>query len=625
MSDNTLQQLSPRKREQSVEPQRREPAPLRAYYHHVRSILGKRRSEDGELVSLAQTSTTLDPNHPMDVDSTDLIDMADTGNSKQISRDGGGNYDNGSSVLLSPHPETISSGRGIFSMDGTTDKLNKRWRPPVAAIFIHAGAGYHSTANESIHLEACSEAARASMKVLKEGRSAIEAVEAAIRVLEDKEITNAGYGSNLAIDGTVECDATLVDHFGRSGACGAVPNVKNPITLARLILESSNQPLSLRRVPPNLLVGEGARDFAQELGITLVPNEALVSRNARDRFIRWREDLRRAESKGTPTTPSSREETFTVHDPEARKEHTNAILTGTWNEGQPDSPASDSPWHSPLKPMSPKSTGPITPQALPTVSLQRSPLSFLGSSPPNPKRPRFVPVSGNNCTDDCTTSNPSASDRLSPLGPHEGRNDQGDSGTASEHSESTLDRITDTVGAIAIDQSGHIAAGSSSGGIGMKHRGRVGPAALVGIGTAVIPADAEDPGAVAVAAVTSGTGEHMATSMASQRCAERIYQGRIRGPWGRDVDEDDENVILNSFIFSDFLGHPGVRESSSTGAIGVMAVKKAPGGYYLYFAHNTDSFALASMGSSDREPSCVMSRVNEGGNGVAQGARKIRI
>lgn len=62
------------------------------------------------------------------------------------------------------------------------------------------------------------------MRFLKSGASATEAVEAALRVLEDKEITNAGYGSNLSMDGTVECDATIVDHLGRSGACGAVPS-----------------------------------------------------------------------------------------------------------------------------------------------------------------------------------------------------------------------------------------------------------------------------------------------------------------------------------------------------------------------------------------------------------------
>lgn len=60
------------------------------------------------------------------------------------------------------------------------------------------------------------------MAILRGGGSAVDAVEMAIRVLEDREITNAGYGSNLAMDGTVECDAVMVDHYGRSGGAGAV-------------------------------------------------------------------------------------------------------------------------------------------------------------------------------------------------------------------------------------------------------------------------------------------------------------------------------------------------------------------------------------------------------------------
>lgn len=59
------------------------------------------------------------------------------------------------------------------------------------------------------------------MTFLNNGATAVEAVELAVKVLEDKDITNAGFGSNLAMDGTVECDATIVDHYGRSGAVGA--------------------------------------------------------------------------------------------------------------------------------------------------------------------------------------------------------------------------------------------------------------------------------------------------------------------------------------------------------------------------------------------------------------------
>jgi taspase (threonine aspartase 1) len=69
------------------------------------------------------------------------------------------------------------------------------------------------------------------MLILKNGGTALDAVEAAIKTLEDREITNAGYGSNLAMDGIVECDASIVDHHGRSGAVGAVARMSLSLSI----------------------------------------------------------------------------------------------------------------------------------------------------------------------------------------------------------------------------------------------------------------------------------------------------------------------------------------------------------------------------------------------------------
>ena len=156
----------------------------------------------------------------------------------------------------------------------------------------------------------------------------------------------------------------------------------------------------------------------------------------------------------------------------------------------------------------------------------------------------------------------------------------------------------------------------------MKHRGRVGPAALVGVGASVIPADPDDPDRTTVATVTSGTGEHMGTTMAASVCSNRIFFSQRRTPGG-GTEQVDEDTALKAFIERDFMNHPSVRNSQSMGAIGMLTVKRTAEGAWLYFGHNTDSFAIASMSSNDTKPSCTMSRSSKSGN-IAQGGKGIR-
>ncbi|KAJ5086533.1 hypothetical protein NUU61_007840 [Penicillium alfredii] len=470
------------------------------------------------------------------------------------------------------------------------------------AIFVHAGAGHHSIENQHKHLDACSKAARAGMAFLKNGSSSVDATEVALMILEDAPITNAGYGSNLNEKGVVEGDATIVDHRGRSGAAGAVPNVKNPIMLARRIYDHSNVSLSLQQVPPNFLVGQGAKDFAWNHGVVVVPDGAMISPTSMGRWKIWTQEIARWE-----------------------REHPNI------DKGETD------PWI--RRPLTPLST------RLERAGLPGFPCDFQ-IEPESELLNKETKIASNEVDSDSSSSS-RMKDGKSLDGDLPKR--QSASREKVQHSEDTsanpmqsakptpesrhtsntqppsdeVDMVTDTVGVIAIDQYGNIAAGSSSGGIGMKPAGRVGPAALLGIGTYVIPVDPYDPEQTSVAVVTSGTGEHIATTLAASTCANRIYYSQRKAE-GCKFDRTTEEEAITSMIKNEFLDHPTVGDSNIFGAIGIMAVKKTEDSIAFYFAHNTDSFAIASMSMKDSKPACVMSRTKRRGI-IAQGGSMIRL
>ena len=138
------------------------------------------------------------------------------------------------------------------------------------AIAVHGGAGTLSRnemtpAQEQDYHAGLQAALDAGHEVLARGGASLDAASAAVRVLEDNPLFNAGRGAVLNHDGLAELDASLMD--GRTLAAGAVTglqHVKNPIDLARLVMDRS---------PHVMLVGAGAEEFARAQGVALVSNE----------------------------------------------------------------------------------------------------------------------------------------------------------------------------------------------------------------------------------------------------------------------------------------------------------------------------------------------------------------
>jgi beta-aspartyl-peptidase (threonine type) len=138
---------------------------------------------------------------------------------------------------------------------------------PEWSLAIHGGAGgpgpdgYTGEQRAQLHA-GLGAALAAGAGVLDAGGSSLDAVEAVLVVMEDSPWFNAGRGAVFTHDGRNELDASIMDgHSGRAGAVAGVTRVKNPIRLARLVME---------RTAHVLLAGPGAEAFAREQGIELV-------------------------------------------------------------------------------------------------------------------------------------------------------------------------------------------------------------------------------------------------------------------------------------------------------------------------------------------------------------------
>ncbi len=148
-------------------------------------------------------------------------------------------------------------------------------RARVPVIIVHGGAGADPAEGRDELRAGIRAAAQAGWTRLSEGESAVDAVEAAVRALEDHPRFNAGRGSVLTIAGTVEVDASIMEgNRLRCGAVGAVSRIANPVTLARRVMEDG------RHV---LLVAEGALAFARAAGLPECDPDTLITERQRRR------------------------------------------------------------------------------------------------------------------------------------------------------------------------------------------------------------------------------------------------------------------------------------------------------------------------------------------------------
>ncbi|MDP2036518.1 MAG: isoaspartyl peptidase/L-asparaginase [Ignavibacteria bacterium] len=153
-------------------------------------------------------------------------------------------------------------------------------------LVIHGGAGTilkknMSPEKEAAYTEKLKEALFTGYKILDSGGTSLDAVNAVINIMEDSPLFNAGKGAVLTEKGEAELDASIME--GKTLAAGAVAGVKhikNPINLARLVMEKS---------PHVMMIGDGAEEFAKQNNFELVDNKYFITEERRQQYLKIKE------------------------------------------------------------------------------------------------------------------------------------------------------------------------------------------------------------------------------------------------------------------------------------------------------------------------------------------------
>ncbi len=342
-------------------------------------------------------------------------------------------------------------------------------------LLVHGGAWAIPPEMAEDHQRGVAHALETGYKILSEGGTATDAVEAAVTILEDDPTFDAGRGSFLTSEGKVQLDALLMDGATlRAGGVACVEHLRNPIQAARLVLDKS---------PHIYFVGSGAEAFAAQHGIKLIDNSELVLDRERIRLKEAQERLAAGQPDQTFSGPLAQDD----KSPETAAQHRAEELASKVGLGfSPGINEFDSTW-----------------ALAPEVGLS-------SEEQPAPSDPKF--------------------------------------------------ESHDTVGAVALDQYGNLAAGTSTGGTLNKAPGRVGDSSLIGCGCYA------DNHSAAVS--LTGWGEPIMKLVLGKWATDRVSQG---------VTPELAAQQAISYLFARLRGHGGIILLGPDGQFGI--------------AHNTPGMA----------------------------------
>jgi L-asparaginase / beta-aspartyl-peptidase len=330
----------------------------------------------------------------------------------------------------------------------------KHSQKPQPILLIHGGAWAMPDDAVAAHERGIASALAAGWSALSRGGTAVDAVEAAVTIMEDDDTFDAGRGSFLTRDGRVQLDALLMNGADlRTGGVACVERLRNPIQAARLVLEKS---------PHVYFVGTGAERFATQNGMRLVDNTELIVPRERDRLMAFQ----RAEAAGHPDT------TFSGGDTAGAPR----LASETWEEA-------------------------TTPSSQAQLALETE----VSAALPDELR-----------IDDPTL-----------------------------HSH-------DTVGAVALDQYGNLAAGTSTGGTLSKAPGRVGDSSLIGCGCYADNLSA--------AVSLTGWGEPIMKLVLGKWAVDRVAAG--------STPQQAASAAID-YLFARLGGHGGIILLGPDGQIGI--------------------------------------------------------